>query len=71
MSLQRTRNGSPLYPGLGVLVMSLALAACGGGEQPGTSDTASARETPTAVRSSALVAQPSNTERRCLSRLTL
>ncbi len=56
-----------MYPGLGVLVMSLALAACGGGEQPGTSDTASARETPTAVRSSALVAQPSNTDGRLLA----
>lgn len=53
--------------GLSALVMSLTLAACGGGGPSSADDTASARELPSATRSTTLVAQPTNTEGRLLA----
>jgi mono/diheme cytochrome c family protein len=56
-----------MYRGLSALVMSLTLAACGGADPSSADDTASARELPTATRSTTLVAQPTNTDGRLLA----
>jgi mono/diheme cytochrome c family protein len=56
-----------MYPGLSALVMSVTLAACGGGGAPNADATVSASELPSARSSTALVAQPSNTDGRLLA----
>ncbi len=77
MSFQRNPRRRTAYGGLSAVVMSLSLAACGGGgtetsaeSTDGTAQAASARRppaTPPAAPTATLVAQPLNTEGRLLA----
>ena len=76
MSFHRNPRRRVAYGGLSALVMTLSLAACGGGAETnaesadGTAQVASARrpsKTPPAAPAATLVAQPQNTEGRLLA----